>query len=146
MKAAVCKMWVLEVAALGWVCAGPAAQWWSSIALRENRSQSGAGQPVLPAGPSSCSSFLLLSHHFFSSLLFFSPPLFFLIFSALLFCPDKTVAFSMTVKIMRSEGWTVTSECAILRTTWTKWKNSVDFALSPPCGCCWWETKTLLSP
>lgn len=38
---------------------------------KREQSQLAAGQPVLPACPSSCSSFLLLSHHSSFSLLFF---------------------------------------------------------------------------
>lgn len=82
------------------------AQWWSSIALRENRSNSQR------LGSLHCLLFLLftLSSHLSFCLLFFFfffPSLSFLVSSALLFCPDKIVAFSMMAKIMRSEGWSM---------------------------------------
>lgn len=75
-------------------------------AKREQVQQSASGQPALLAFPSfySFKSPFFLSAAFFS---FFFPSLSFLVSSALLFCPDKIVAFSMMAKIMRSEGWSM---------------------------------------
>lgn len=75
------------------------------IKYRAKREQ--VQQSTVWAACTSCFSFFFLSHTISPSLCFFSS-LSFLAFSALLFCPDKIVAFSMTGKIMRSEGWIMT--------------------------------------